>query len=79
MFDGEHPIAALGALRPASGNKRVGERNYPAPGHEDGGHGSRGAQARAPRMTLKGLAPLSRAVSIVVRTSASAWAAHMAL
>ncbi len=29
-------------------------------------------------MTEKGLAPLSLAVSIVVRTSASAWAAHMA-
>ena len=29
-------------------------------------------------MTSKGLAPLSRAVSIVVRTSASASAAHMA-
>lgn len=35
-------------------------------------------QARVARMTSKGFAPLSRAVSIVVRTSASAFAAHMA-
>ena len=35
-------------------------------------------QARTPTMTSKGFAPLSRAVSTVVRTSASAWAAHMA-
>ena len=35
-------------------------------------------QARTPRMTSKGFAPLSRAVSTVVRTSASALAAHMA-
>ena len=35
-------------------------------------------QARVARMTSKGFAPFSRAVSIVVRTSASAFAAHMA-
>jgi len=35
-------------------------------------------QASVARMTSKGFAPLSRAVSIVVRTSASAFAAHMA-
>jgi hypothetical protein len=29
-------------------------------------------------MTSKGLLPARRAVSMVVRTSASAWAAHMA-
>ena len=41
-------------------------------------HDLRRAQARMLTMTLKGFAPLSRAVSIVVRTSASASAAHMA-
>src|SRR5208337_1480059 len=35
-------------------------------------------QGRTPTMTAKGLAPLSLAVSTVVRTSASASAAHMA-
>ena len=35
-------------------------------------------QARVARMTLKGFAARRRAVSIVVRTSASAWAAHTA-
>jgi hypothetical protein len=37
-----------------------------------------GRQAMAPTITAKGLAPVSLAVSTVVRTSASAWAAHMA-
>jgi gluconolactonase len=40
--------------------------------------GSDRVQARVPTMTAKGLAPLSLAVSTVVRTSASASAAHMA-
>src|SRR6202020_227018 len=35
-------------------------------------------QARARTITAKGFAPLSFAVSMVVLTSASAWAAHMA-
>ena len=38
----------------------------------------RGGQARMATMTSKGLPPVSLAVSIVVRTSASASAAHMA-
>ncbi len=38
----------------------------------------RAAQARMVAITLNGFAPWSRAVSIVVRTSASASAAHMA-
>ena len=43
-----------------------------APGGFDGGH------ARMPTITAKGLAPRSLAVSTVVRTSASASAAHIA-
>src|SRR5271157_4989632 len=35
-------------------------------------------QTRVSRIVWKGFAPLSLAVSTVVRTSASAWAAHMA-
>ncbi len=38
----------------------------------------RAAQARMVAITLNGFAPWSHAVSIVVRTSASACAAHMA-
>jgi hypothetical protein len=40
--------------------------------------GSERVQARMPTITAKGFAPLSLAVSTVVRTSASASAAHMA-
>jgi hypothetical protein len=40
--------------------------------------GSYSIQARMPVITAKGFAPLSLAVSTVVRTSASASAAHMA-
>jgi hypothetical protein len=54
------------------------ERNYPPSTFERRFCGLRWAQARMLTMTLKGFAPLSRAVSIVVRTSASASAAHMA-
>jgi hypothetical protein len=54
------------------------EGNYPPPTFERRFCGLRRAQARMLTMTLKGFAPLSRAVSIVVRTSASASAAHMA-
>ena len=67
--------AALGvshmALRLSAGERVRGDRNYPPPGLRD--------QAEtAPRMVLKGLAPDSRAVSTVVRRSASASAAHLA-
>ena len=45
----------------------------------DGGFlGLRRRQASVTTITPKGFAPLSRAVSTVVRTSASALAAHMA-
>ena len=53
-------------------------RNYPPPVFERRFRGLRRAQARVVTMTVKGLAPLSLAVSVVVRTSASASAAHMA-
>jgi transcriptional regulator with XRE-family HTH domain len=53
-------------------------RNYPPPTFGRRFCGLRRSQARMLTMTLKGFAPLSRAVSIVVRTSASASAAHMA-
>jgi len=53
--------------------------NYPRPIFEGSADGFDGGQARAPTITAKGFAPTSLAVSTVVRTSASAWAAHMAL
>jgi hypothetical protein len=54
------------------------QSNYPPPTFGRRFCGLRRSQARMLTMTLKGFAPLSRAVSIVVRTSASASAAHMA-
>ena len=52
--------------------------NYPPPPHGGRFCDERAAQARMLTITLNGLAPWSRAVSIAVRTSASASAAHMA-
>jgi len=52
--------------------------NYPPPAFERRFCDLQRAQARVLTMTLKGFAPLRRAVSMVVRTSASASAAHMA-
>ncbi len=57
-------------------NKLIG--NYPPPPHGGRFCDERAAQARMLTITLNGLAPWSRAVSIAVRTSASASAAHMA-
>jgi esterase/lipase superfamily enzyme len=53
-------------------------RNYPPPTFEADARRWRRVHARAAAITAKGFAPLSLAVSTVVRTSASAWAAHMA-
>ena len=55
--------------------KKNGFRNYPPPFL---GRRYLGRQAKVSRMVWKGFAPLSLAVSTVVLTSASAFAAHMA-
>ena len=52
--------------------------NYPPSIASNAGIAAWRVQARVAQITWKGFAPLRRAVSIVVRTSASACAAHMA-
>ena len=59
-------------------SSQYAQGNYPPLFFEAVVRGSDRAQAMMPTMTAKGFAPLSLAVSTVVRTSASASAAHMA-
>ena len=70
-------IAQFSVLKSEIAKGRA-DRNYPPLFFEAVVRGSDRAQAMMPTMTAKGFAPLSLAVSTVVRTSASASAAHMA-
>ncbi len=81
-FSGEEPAGARQIIRLHVDRVQTscgyGTRNYPPPPHGGRFCDERAAQARMLTITLNGLAPWSRAVSIAVRTSASASAAHMA-
>jgi len=72
------PEATLAALERAGQTEFADAAHLPTPTARGGQAlaGLSGFQARVAMMTSKGFLPIRRAVSMVVRPSASAWAAH---